>query len=173
MKNRYCLFCGTLLPEDGVCLRCGARYELADNGQMKVIPRKVKKVSVKKKVTAKKADSSQAETQTIPIPEDIFSFSDDIKREEKHTDWTGASKVEKYEPNYGLGNESSELHAESPVHQSVNVEKTAPTNHKRSSIFWAIFLGITLLVAGITFFVLRDRPTETTVSVVSSKTNGE
>lgn len=78
MKNRYCLFCGTLLPEDGVCLRCGAKYELADDGQMKVIPRKVKKVSVKpsvkKKTTAKKADPSQAETQTIPIPEDIFSF---------------------------------------------------------------------------------------------------
>ena len=54
MKNRYCLFCGTLLPEDGVCLRCGAKYELADNGQMKVIPRKVKKVSAKKKVTGKK-----------------------------------------------------------------------------------------------------------------------
>ena len=60
MKNRYCLFCGTLLPEDGVCLRCGAKYELADDGQMKVIPRKVKKVSVKpsvkKKTTAKKAE---------------------------------------------------------------------------------------------------------------------
>lgn len=171
MKNRYCLFCGTLLPEDGVCLRCGAKYELADNGQMRVIPRKVKKVSVKKKVAVKKADPSQAETQTIPMPEDIFSFPDDIKREEKHTDWTGVSKIEGHEPKYGLGNESSELHAESPVHQSINVEKTAPTNHKRSSILWAIFLGITLLVAGITFFVLRERPTETTVSIVSSKTN--
>ena len=47
MKNRYCIFCGTLLPEDGVCLRCGAKYQLADDGQLQVIPRKVKKVSAK------------------------------------------------------------------------------------------------------------------------------
>lgn len=175
MKNRYCLFCGTLLPEDGVCLRCGAKYELADDGQMKVIPRKVKKVSVKpsvkKKTTAKKADPSQAETQTIPIPEDIFSFSDDIKREDKHTDWTGDSKGKAYEPNFVLYDEPSEQCAEPPARESVSVEKTVPTNYEHArGMFWAVFIGIALLVAGITFFVLHDRPADNTVSVLSSKT---
>lgn len=100
MKNRYCLFCGTLLPEDGVCLRCGAKYQLADDGQLQVIPRKVKKVSAKttpkKKNTVKaKQDLSEAETQTIPIPEDIYSFSDDAKSKEPHADWTGDSNSSK------------------------------------------------------------------------------
>ena len=171
MKNRYCLFCGTLLPEDGVCLRCGAKYELADNGQMKVIPRKVKKVSAKKKVTGKKTDPSQAETQTIPIPEDIFSFSDDTKHEEKRTDWTGNSR-EEYKPNFVLHNESPERQdLKASTHRSESIENATPKNTKRSSRLWLIFIGITLLVAGITFFALHDKPTDTTVSVVSSKTN--
>lgn len=171
MKNRYCLFCGTLLPEDGVCLRCGAKYELADNGQMKVIPRKVKKVSAKKKVTGKKTDPSQAETQTIPIPEDIFSFSDDTKHEERHTDWTGNSR-EEYKPNFVLHNESPERQdLKASTHRSESIENATPKNTKRSSRLWLIFIGITLLVAGITFFALHDKPTDTTVSVVSSKTN--
>ena len=91
MKNRYCLYCGTLLPEDGNCLRCGAKYEIDEEGQLRVIPRKVKKVSAKVSLTKKhtikkKLEPSEADTQTIHIPEDVFSFSDDAKKKEKHTD---------------------------------------------------------------------------------------
>lgn len=98
MKNRYCIFCGTLLPEDGVCLRCGAKYQLADDGQLQVIPRKVKKVSAKttpkKSITVKaKPEPYEAETQTTPILEDVYSFSDEYRHEEKHTDWTSDSNV--------------------------------------------------------------------------------
>ena len=128
VKNRYCLFCGTLLPEDGVCLRCGAKHELAESGQLKAIPRKVKRVvakpAAKKRIVVKIAsDLSKAETQTIPIPEDVFSFSEEAKREEKHADWTGDSaqhqkkEEPEYVPNFVLQDEP------------ISAPEAAPNNH--------------------------------------------
>lgn len=161
MKNRYCLFCGTLLPENGVCLRCGAKYELADDGQLKVIPRKVKKVSVKatpkKKFMAKKAsDPSEAETQTIHLPEDIFS--DDFKQEERHQDWTGNSKAEESRPNAArYDNPLKQQTSETSKRATVGAGDESPTDTKRTGVLWAIFIGIALLVAALTFFVLHDR----------------
>lgn len=103
MANQYCIQCGTLLPEDGVCLRCGAVYSFSDDGTLTIHPRKVKKVtaktSVKKRIFAKRSlDSSEADTQTIHIPEDIFSHSDRRVNTEKHQDWTGED--EDYVPNF-------------------------------------------------------------------------
>lgn len=118
MAKRFCVQCGTLLPEEGVCLRCGAVYSFADDGTLIVHPRKVKKVKVKaspkKRVFAKRAvDPHEADTQTIPIPEDVFSYSKRPGDEEKHADWTGNNtddvsfEKEEYEytPNFVLRDE--------------------------------------------------------------------
>lgn len=93
MANQYCIQCGTLLPEDGVCLRCGAVYSFSDDGTLTIHPRKVKKVtaktSVKKRIFAKRmADPHEADTQTIQLPEDVFSHSDHRVNTEQHRDWT-------------------------------------------------------------------------------------
>lgn len=120
MATRYCIQCGTLLPEDGVCLRCGAVYFFADDGTMIVHPRKVKKVtakpSPKKRVFVKRSiDSHEADTQTIPIPEDIFSRTEPFDTNEKHIDWTGNDTDETtvnekgpYTPNFVLVDEKYE-----------------------------------------------------------------
>lgn len=103
MKQRYCISCGNLLSEDGVCLHCGSRYELTDDGQLKVIQRKVKSVSVKssvkKTIKAKKASGfSETTIQDYPILEDIYSFSDNAKIEETPGDWNDESKLVEENP---------------------------------------------------------------------------
>lgn len=103
MKQRYCISCGNLLSEDGVCLHCGSRYELTDDGQLKVIQRKVKSVSVKssvkKTIKAKKASGfSETTIQDYPILEDIYSFSDNAKIEETPGDWNDESKLVEEKP---------------------------------------------------------------------------
>lgn len=103
MANQYCIQCGTLLPEDGVCLRCGAVYSFSEDGTLIIHPRKVKKVtaktSVKKRIFAKRSlGLEEDDTQAINIPEDIFSHSDHRVNTEKHQDWTGED--EDYIPNF-------------------------------------------------------------------------
>lgn len=176
MKNRYCLFCGTLLPEDGVCLRCGAKHELAESGQLKAIPRKVKRVvakpAAKKRIVVKIAsDLSKAETQTIPIPEDVFSFSEEAKREEKHADWTGDSaqhqkkEEPEYVPNFVLQDEP------------ISAPEAAP-NNQSSIAFLGVFLFFMALATTLSFLLLQNRmitqpesasATETTVFVANDQ----
>lgn len=103
MANQYCIQCGTLLPEDGVCLRCGAVYSFSEDGTLTIHPRKVKRVtaktSVKKRIFAKRSlGLEEDDTQAINIPEEIFSHSDHRVNREKHQDWTG--EEEDYIPNY-------------------------------------------------------------------------
>lgn len=162
MKNRYCLYCGTLLPEDGTCLRCGAKYELDPDGNLKVIPRKVKKVSAKKiprrKYIAKKIDDpSKADTQKIHIPEDVFSSSNDAK--EKHADWTGAGKETEpfYVPNFVMHGESDK---QTNQDNNASEEKKAKANSSAKRIstssLLAVFLIITLLSASLSYLLLKQ-----------------
>lgn len=150
MKNRYCLYCGTLLPEDSVCLRCGAKYEIADDGQMIVTPRKVKTVVAKpqKKITAKKADLSQAETQTIPIPEDVFSFSDDTKHVKERTE-------NDYMPNYVLKDGPERVDQFNAERQK---QKTAPktATHKNKEVHQASVNGKTLIAVFLVMGILSS-----------------
>ena len=189
MKNRYCMFCGTLLPEDGVCLRCGAKYRLADDGQLKVIPRKVKKVSVKttpkKRFTVKtKQESSEAETKTIPIPEDVFSFSDDAKREDMHTDWTGDSEPD-YVPNFVLKDEKEQAYRQysnankEGAHKNQAHENNNPRPKQKplgSGALIAIFLIIAIVSALASYFFLgnhqRDIKDNESPSSQEEKPNG-
>ena len=187
MKNRYCLFCGTLLPEDGVCLRCGAKYELANDGQMKVITRKVKKVSakasVKKKITAKKAsDPSEVETQTIPIPEDIFSFSDDAKKAEKYADWTGDAKQKHpktesdYVPNFVMQEDPSVGSNSAQNDQTFSIdddydyskEKTPETQYKVTLL--GVFFFFLALAACLSFLLLNNRTNDEVSAYSKSET---
>lgn len=185
MKNRYCQFCGTLLPEDGVCLRCGAKYELADDGQLKVIPRKVKKVAVKatpkKKITVKKAiDPSEAETQTIP--EDVFSFSDDTKGKEKHTDWTGDSGVgqrntgSEYNPNFVLKEESFPEQKQSFGEQinSSKMDSSISKKKENKGISTGTLIGLFLFFAAfagcLSYLFLNNRSDQTQAPISMSET---
>ena len=167
MKNRYCIFCGTLLPEDGVCLRCGAKYQLADDGQLKVMPRKVKKVSAKttpKKQFAVKAkqEPSEAETQTIPILEDIYSFSDDVKIKEPHADWTGDSNSSKIDsakvnrvPNHILQEGKQSLSKE----DSRTETRRPPIKRKPNMISastLALIFFVSAIIAGLVMYYFLD-----------------
>lgn len=166
MTNRYCQFCGTLLPEDGVCLRCGAKYELADDGQLKVIPRKVKKVSVKttpKKnhTTKSKQEPSEAETQTIPISEDVYSFSDDAKSKEPHTDWTGVSNSSKMAaakddcvPNHLQGGKQSITREESRTETSRPPIQKKPKRISAGAL--ALIFFVTAIIAGLLMYYFLD-----------------
>lgn len=165
MKNRYCLYCGTLLPEDGNCLRCGTKYEIDEEGQLRVIPRKVKKVSAKvsptkKHTINKKLEPSEADTQTIHIPEDVFSFSDDAKKKEKHTDWTGeGGKADSYYvPNYVIHNDF-ESHSDQVETNTVDqepVEAPPPVKKFSASSLLAVFLIIALLSASLSYLLLKQ-----------------
>lgn len=165
MKNRYCLYCGTLLPEDGNCLRCGAKYEIDEEGQLRVIPRKVKKVSAKVSLTKKhtikkKLEPSEADTQTIHIPEDVFSFSDDAEKKEKHTDWTGeGGKADSYYvPNFVIHNDF-ESHSDQVETNTVDqepVEAPPPAKKISASSLLAVFLIITLLSASMSYLLLKQ-----------------
>lgn len=188
VRNRYCQFCGTLLPEDGVCLRCGTKYEMADDGQLKVIPRKVKKVSVKttskKQFTIKaKQEPSEAETQTIPVPEDVFFFSDDPKREERHTDWTGDHEPDSV-PNSVLNDEKEQVYRQySNVNkESVHKNQAHKSNKPRpkqkplgSNTLIAIFLIMAIVSALASYFFLgkhqRDINDNESISFQEEKTN--
>ena len=167
MKNRYCLFCGTLLPEDGVCLRCGAKYQLADDGQLKVIPRKVKKVSAKttpkNRFTVKaKQEPSEAETQTIPIPEDVYSFSDDVKSKDPHADWTGDSNSSKNDsakdkrvPNHILQEGKQSISKE----ESRTETRRPPIKRKSKMISagaLALIFFISTIIAGLVMYYFLD-----------------
>ena len=161
MKNRYCLYCGTLLPEDGTCLRCGAKYELDSDGNLKVIPRKVKKVSAKKiprrKYIAKKIDDpSKADTQKIHIPEDVFSSSNDA--EEKHADWTGAGKEAEpfYVPNFFIHEESDKQTDQDNASDEKTVKANASVKRISAASLLAVFLIITLLSASLSYLLLKQ-----------------
>ena len=165
MKNRYCLYCGTLLPEDGNCLRCGTKYEIDEEGQLRVIPRKVKKVSAKvsptkKHTINKKLEPSEADTQTIHIPKDVFSFSDDAKKKEKHTDWTGeGGKADSYYvPNFVIHNDF-ESHSDQVETNTVDqepVEAPPPAKKISASSLLAVFLIIALLSASLSYLLLKQ-----------------
>lgn len=164
MKNRYCLYCGTLLPEDGICLRCGTKYQLDENGQLKVIPRRVKKVSAKptpkKKFSVKKkTEASETETQTIHIPEDIFSFSDDAKRQEKRTDWTNSQNDgEYYVPNFVFQNDINGFDNQREQASDSLDSQAELSQRKKSSpaALLAVFLIISVLSASLSFLLLKQ-----------------
>ena len=185
MKNSYCLFCGTLLPEDGVCLRCGAKYELAEDGQLKVIPRKAKKVSAKpsskKKIIAKKANAPfEAETQTIPIPKDIFSNG--AKKEEKHADWTGGSKQKhqkaksEYVPNFVLQEDPFVNPNTAQKDQTVFIdndyesskEETPEKQYKTTLL--GVFFFFLALAACLSFLLLNNRASDASSAYAKSET---
>lgn len=180
MANRFCIQCGTLLPEDGVCLRCGAVYSFADDGTLTIHPRKVKKISAKatpkKKVFAKRTiDSHEADTQTIPIPEDIFSHSEQDGAEEKHADWTGSDAGDvsfqseghnEYNPNFVLQDEE-EAYEPYPDHEDSQTyydlgpsiaeepEKASKRTVSRG-VLWFLFLVIAVLSAILAYQVLNS-----------------
>ena len=142
LNNRYCLFCGTLLPEDGVCLRCGAKYQLADDGQLVVSRRKVKNVSVKAapktKITDRKTTRfSEADTQTIPIPEDVFSSTEGSNREDTHNDWTNR------------GDTAKAKEKDPPLYSKTVNEKQKIRDNKRKAGGLIIVLIVGLLVAAL------------------------
>ena len=167
MKNRYCMFCGTLLPEDGVCLRCGAKYQLADDGQLKVIPRKVKQVSAKitpkKRFAVKtKQEPSEAETQTIPILEDVYSFSDDAKSKETHADWTGDSNASKLNstkdnivPNHVL-QEGKQSFAREESRTETRRPPIKRTSKMISASTLALIFFVTTIIAGLFMYYILD-----------------
>ena len=117
------------------------------------IPRKVKKVSAKvsptkKHTINKKLEPSEADTQTIHIPEDVFSFSDDAKKKEKHTDWTGeGGKADSYYvPNYVIHNDF-ERHSDQVETNTVDQSNTRSyrwDNPSIISIFVLSFAETTL-----------------------------
>ena len=178
LNNRYCLFCGTLLPEDGVCLRCGAKYELADNGQLVVSRRKVKNVFAKaspktKNVDRKTARYSEADTQTIPIPVDIFSLSEELNQEDKHNDWTNR------------GNVAKEKGKESHIRSKSTHEKQRKRDNKRRTVVLIIAI-LAVLLAAVVLFSSIDKngseknkneistnvPTTTTTQITSTDNQG-
>lgn len=187
MKKQYCKICGTLLPEDGICLRCGAVYHFADDGKAVEPVRKVKKVSVKpakkKGIIVKRAvDPSEAETKTIPIPEEIYSHSNQSMRKEKYADWTGDEKEDvsfkkepAYEPNVVLVDEEpayrdepyqafytepthnaraqEPLEYDIPLNQPLKKETKSPIS---TGMLVAIFLLSALLAGVVTFLLLGN-----------------
>ena len=170
MANQYCIQCGTLLPEDGVCLRCGAVYSFSEDGTLTIHPRKVKKVtaktSAKKRIFAKRsADPHEADTQTIHIPEDIFSYSDQRVNSDRHIDWTGDE--EDYTPNFVIVDEKEEPYS-SPVEEADYFEKddpnvpVPPTTRKkrRSGALFALFLVILLLTSILVFLSIDSSESE-------------
>lgn len=182
MKNRYCLYCGTLLPEDGVCLRCGAKYKLADDGRLTVIPRKVKQVSVRPSAKKRKdeiltANCSETETQTIPITGDISSYSEEVLREEKHTDWTNAKKKSLAENNdsnasintkqmeYNTNSQSVISGVQDDLRFSAENQKKDGTHASGSGkiVYWIVFVLAVFLAATMTFVCL-DKSKETSLN---------
>ena len=170
MANQYCIQCGTLLPEDGVCLRCGAVYSFSEDGTLTIHPRKVKKVtaktSAKKRIFAKRsADPHEADTQTIHIPEDIFSYSDQRVNSDRHIDWTGDE--EDYTPNFVIVDEKEEPYS-SPVEEADYFEKddpnvpVPPTTRKkrRGGALFALFLVILLLTSILVFLSIDSSESE-------------
>lgn len=197
MKNQYCKICGTLLPEDGVCLRCGAVYHFADDGTLIEPVRKVKKVSVKpakkKGIIVKRAiDSSEAETKTIPIPEELFSDSKQVPKAQKRTDWTGSEnasfkKESAYTPNFVLLDEkppsyntrNAEGYSEperakqqNQVPFNDNPHEKAPSGKPKntisSGVLFAVFLVSALLAGLMMYYFLGSRMAENADSALST-----
>lgn len=173
MATRYCIQCGTLLPEDGVCLRCGAVYSFADDGSLVVHPRKVKNVTAKatpkRRAFAKRAmDPSEADTQTIPIPEDIFSYSDQSSYENRHQDWTGETEENK-DPRFPEFDDfrKQDYDEEVPLPES----QTKKPQKKKSGCGLAIlFLIISFLTALFVYFAVSDNESEQSESSSQSTT---